>query len=62
MTTAYDYNLIANFNVNIQVERHRVISTPFGEEIKMLNIPYSQARLSKSDMDDIERANSMPKM
>lgn len=23
----YDYNLIANFNVNIRVERHRVIST-----------------------------------
>lgn len=41
MTAAYDYNLIANFNVNI---------------------PYSQARLNKSDMDDIERANSMPKM
>ena len=58
--TEYNYNLIANFNVNIRVERHRVISTPFGEEIKMLNIPYSQARLSKSDMEDIiERSNSI---
>lgn len=60
MTTAYDYNLIANFNVNIRVERNRVISAPFGGEIKIPDIPYSQARLSKSDMEDIiERANSI---
>ena len=58
--TEYNYNLIANFNVNIRVERHRVISTPFGEEIKIPEIPYSQVRLSKSDMEDIiERANSV---
>ena len=60
MATSYDYNLIANFNVNIRVERNRVIDSPFGEDIKILDIRYSQARLSKSDMEDIiERANSI---
>lgn len=56
----YDYNLIANFNVNIRVERLRVIETGIGEPIKLRDIPYSQARLNKSDMEDIlAHANSV---
>lgn len=60
MATSYDYNLIANLNLNIRVERNRVIASPYGEDIKLPEIPYSQARLNKSDMEDIlERANSV---
>lgn len=56
----YDYNLIANFNVNIRVERSRVMTMGIGEPIKLKDIPYSQARLDKSDMEDIlEHANSV---
>ena len=60
MTMSYDYNLIANFNVNIRVERNRLIESGIGEPLKMLDIPYSQARLDLSDMEDIlESANSV---
>lgn len=60
MGTKYDYNLIANLNINIRVERNRIIPAPFGDDIRISDIPYSQARLSKSDMEDIlERANSV---
>ena len=56
----YDYNLIADFNVNIRVERLRVITTGIGKPIKLRDIPYSQVRLDKSDMEDIlEHANSV---
>lgn len=58
----YDYNLIANFNVNIRVERFTVVDSPVASEepLLLLNIPYSQARLGMSDMEDIiECANSV---
>lgn len=56
----FDYNFIANFNVNIRVERFKLIDAPFGEPLRLEDIPYSQARLSKSDMEDIiESANSV---
>lgn len=56
----YDYNLIANFNVNVRVERFKVIKTGTSETIKLIDIPYSQARLNMDDMEDIiEHANSV---
>lgn len=57
--TTYDYNLIANFNVNVRVERFKLIEG-IGEPIRITDIPYSQAMLDKSDMEDIlEKANSV---
>ena len=55
-----DYNLIANFNVNVRVERFLLMDTGFGEPLRVPDIPYSQARLTMSDMEDIiEQANSV---
>ena len=48
-----DYNLIANFNVNVRVERFLLMDTGFGEPLRVPDIPYSQARLTMSDMEDI---------
>lgn len=56
----YDYNLIANFNVNVRVERFKVIPSVGQEPLKVTDIPYSQARLNMDDMEDIiEQANSV---
>lgn len=58
--TTYDYNLLSNFNVNIRVERFKKINSGDNDPILLSDIPYSQARLSKNNMEEIlASANSV---
>lgn len=61
MATPYDYNLIANFNVNIRVSQDRVYRDADGNELlRTPLIDYGQAILSHSDVEDmLEDANSV---
>ena len=61
MSTPYDYNIIANLNMNIRVSRDIVLMNEFGEEISRTpDIQYSQVMLDLSDIEDmLEAANSV---
>lgn len=61
MSTPYDYNVIANLNMNIRVSRDIVLMNEFGEEISRTpDIQYSQVMLDLSDIEDmLEAANSV---
>ena len=57
MSTPYDYNVIANLNMNIRVSRDIVLMNEFGEEISRTpDIQYSQVMLDLSDIEDMLEA------
>ena len=59
MSTPYDYNVIANLNMNIRVSRDIVLMNEFGEEISRTpDIQYSQAMLDLSDIEDEDERNN----
>ncbi|WP_204123226.1 hypothetical protein [Lacticaseibacillus mingshuiensis] len=48
--TSYDYTLIANLNLNIRVERFRIMDPGFGDPLALTDIPYTQVQLTEDEM------------
>ena len=63
MSTPYDYNVIANLNMNIRVSRDIVLMNEFGEEISRTpDIQYSQVMLDLSDIQQYKKNMAISKI